>query len=102
MTNDNEVTTNQEFLLTTLDNPNNPFTSFEDWLAFDNSKGYNTLNYIARFAKSSEDLSLQDELAIYNEAIDEIVALNVTGLYIKVTKETWKDRSKEAASPPIK
>ena len=31
-----------EYMLTTIDNPFNPFTNFDDWYAFDTSKGYNT------------------------------------------------------------
>lgn len=83
----------QEFMLTTLDNPFNPFTQYDDWYAFDKAKGYNTCGYIARIAKSSDELSSTDESLAISYAVDEILALNVNGLYIKVTKDTFRDRT---------
>ncbi len=81
-------------MLTTLDNPYNPFTQFDEWYAFDVEKGYYTCNYLARVAKTSDYLSEEDEALAIEQAIDEIVLLNVTGLYIKVTQDSFKDRSK--------
>ena len=77
----NESTT---VMLTTVDNPFNPFTQFDDWLHFDESKGYFTCAYLARIAKTSDDLSDSEQnLAILN-AIDEIIHMNVLGIYKKV------------------
>lgn len=76
-----------EFMLTTIDNPFNPFTHYEDWYNFDTTSGYNTCAYLARITKSSEDLSdLDQELAI-DQAMNEIINLNLSGKHIKVTKE---------------
>lgn len=75
-----------ESMLTTLDNPYDPFTQFDDWNAFDVSKGYHSLSYLARIAKTSDELSEEDEKLLINNAIDEIVRLNVLGIYKKVTK----------------
>ena len=36
--------TSNDCRLTTFDNPYNPFTQFAEWLLFDNSKDYFTLN----------------------------------------------------------
>lgn len=84
---------NNKFMLTTIDNPYNPFTQFDDWFAFDVLKGYNSCSYLARIVKSSPDLSEIDETLAINAAIDEIVSINDIGLYIKVTEKTFKDRS---------
>lgn len=76
----------ERFMLTTIDNPYNPFTNFEEWYAFDVNKGYYTCAYLARVTKTSEDLSdLDQQLAIEN-AIDEIIRLNVLGIYKKISK----------------
>ena len=75
--------------LTTLDNPFNPFEQFDQWYAFDTQKGYNTCNYLARIAKSSDELSDADEDRIVEEAIDEIVKFNVLGIYKKVKKSDY-------------
>lgn len=83
----------EEVMITTLDNPFNPFTQFDEWYNFDVSKGYNTCGYLARIAKSSDELSEQDESLAIDSAIDEILSLNLTGNYIKVTKESFKVRT---------
>lgn len=74
----------KSYTLTTIDNPFNPFTQFDEWLAFDESKGYNTINYLARIVITSEELSETDEAVAIENAIDEIVNLNLLGLYRKV------------------
>jgi hypothetical protein len=89
---DNNNTVNDS-MLTTLDNPYNPFTHFDEWYAFDEQHGYNTFNYLARLVKTSDDLSDADERLVIEEAIDEVVKLNVLGIYVKVTKDTFVDRS---------
>lgn len=74
-------------MLTTIDNPYDPFTQFDEWYAFDESKGYHTCGYLARIAKTSDELSEKDEALAIESAIDEIVKLNILGIYKKVTKE---------------
>jgi hypothetical protein len=71
-------------MLTTLDNPYNPFTQFDEWLQFDESKGYHTCAYLARIVITSDELSETDQALSNEEAIDEIVSMNVLGLYKKV------------------
>ena len=91
MANDN---TDDVYMLTTLDNPFNPFTQFDQWNAFDVSSGYNTCAYLDRIAKTSDELSEEDEKLALNDAIEEILSFNLTGNYVKVTKSSWTDRSK--------
>lgn len=81
-------------MLTTTDNPFNPFTQFDDWYAFDEAMGYHSCAYLARIAKTSDELSQQDEENAIESAIDEIVSLNVLGIYKKVLKDN-SDLSKE-------
>jgi hypothetical protein len=78
----------ESYMLSTVDNPFNPFTRFDEWYAWDVMKGYNTAAFLARVTVSSNDLSEADELAAIDAAIDEIVEENVLGLYIKVTAAT--------------
>jgi hypothetical protein len=73
-------------MLTTVDNPFDPFTQFDDWQAFDESMGYYTSNYLARITKTSDELSQEDEDIAIESAIDEIVKLNILGIYKKVVK----------------
>ena len=73
-----------EYMLTTIDNPFNPFTNFDDWYAFDTSKGYNTCAYLDRICNSSENCTEEEENQAINEAIDEIVKMNILGIYVKI------------------
>jgi hypothetical protein len=84
--------TDEVSMLTTIDNPYNPFTQYDDWYSFDVLKGYFTCGYLARIAKSSDELSKQDERAAIQLAINEIVEMNVLGIYLKVTKDNFKKR----------
>jgi hypothetical protein len=77
-------------MLTTTDNPFNPFTQFDEWLKYDESKGYYTLSYLARITKSSDELSEKDENLAIESAINEIIDLNVLGLYRKVYLDDGK------------
>lgn len=72
--------------LTTIDNPYDPFTQFDEWYSFDTGKGYNTCGYLARIARTSEDLSDFDNDLETRRAIDEIVSMNILGIYRKVER----------------
>ena len=75
-------------MLTTVDNPYDPFTQYEEWLAYDMRMGYNTINYLGRMVISSPDISYDDQEMAIELAIDEIVKENVRGIYKKVTRDT--------------
>lgn len=78
-------------MLTTIDNPYDPFTQYDDWYAFDVQKGYNSCDYLAKLAYSSNELSALDQNLAVESAIDKIVSLNLFGIYKKVTKEIVND-----------
>jgi len=77
-----------DVMLTTTDNPFDPFTDFDTWNAFDEAKGYFTCAYLGRITKSSELLSDIDEDQAIDQAIDEIIELNILGIYKKITNKT--------------
>ena len=68
-------------MLTTTDNPHDPRTNFDEWLAYDESMGYNTLNYLARVANVSVDMDEEEALPLIEEATEEILKVNVLGIY---------------------
>lgn len=78
--------------VTTTDNPYDYFTQFDDWYAFDTQKGYNTCSYLARIAKTSDELSSEEEDTAIESAVDEIVGLNLTGNYKKIVKDETKEK----------
>lgn len=81
--------------LSTSNNPYNPFDQYDEWEAFDeNVCGYYTNSYLDRIAFTSPDLSGPDNERKIEEAIDEIVQMDlylldpITGErahYIKIT-----------------
>lgn len=77
-------------MLSTIDNPFNPFVQYDEWFAFDASQGYDTPSYLARVAKVSDALPDAEQERIIQDAIDEIVRENILGIYIKVPSNTKK------------
>lgn len=77
----------KEYMLTTVDNPYDPFTHFDEWLRYDIGKGYNTCNYLARVVQTSNELSDELNDRAINDAIDEICEYNWLGIYKKVIKD---------------
>jgi hypothetical protein len=72
------------YMLTTVDNPYDPSTQFDDWYAFDTRLGYNTLSLLARIAKTSDEVADAVNDQEIENAIEEIVRYNVTGMYRKI------------------
>ena len=74
-------------MLTTIDNPFDPFTQFDLWFQFDERKGYHTCQFLAKVSKASSDMSDADYEQEIERAIDEIVKFNVRGIDKKVTND---------------
>lgn len=75
-----------EYMLTTVDNPYDPFTQWDEWFAWDSTAGYNTPGLLARIAQVGSDLSEADQHLAVQDAIDEIVNENVLGVLRKVQR----------------
>lgn len=71
-------------MLTTIDNPFSPFTQWDEWVRYDEDKKYFTCAYLARIAKTSDELTDSDYEQAIENAINEIVSLNINGLYAKI------------------
>ena len=71
-------------MLTTIDNPYDPREDWDSWFAYDQAAGYNTSSFLARVVKTSAELSEADQELAIEQAIDEIVRENVSGMYQKL------------------
>ena len=71
-------------MLSTSDNPHNPFTDYDAWFQWDMVHGYNTPGLLARLTITSDAISDADQAADIEEAIDRIVEENFNGMMIKV------------------
>ena len=74
-------------MLTTTDNPYNPFDDFDNWYRFDEQKGYHSSSYLARIVKTYQDEGWEAYEDAVEQAIDEIVGFNLTGNYMKIIKD---------------
>lgn len=75
-------------MLSTIDNPYDPFTQWDKWLIFDEEKGYFTCEYLGRIAVVSNELSDAEYAKEVEAAVEEIVKENINGMYKKVTRDT--------------
>lgn len=73
--------------LTTIDNPYNPFEQFDSWFLFDETKGYHSSAYLGRIARTSDQLSEEENGQEIERAIDEIIKYDFMNIYKKVKQE---------------
>lgn len=73
-------------MLTTIDNPFDPFDDFTSWFMFDVEKGYNSCSYVARIAKTSEQFTEKENNEEIERAIDEIIEHDFLNIYVKVKR----------------
>ena len=85
---DDTTTEPTEYMLTTVDNPFDPFTRFDEWYRYDIRMGYNTSAFLARIVRTSNDISEADQQLAIQDAIDEIVKENVSGVWRKVSRNS--------------
>jgi hypothetical protein len=74
-------------MLTTFDNPYDPFEQFTSWFLFDVEKGYDSCAYLGRIARTSDQLSEEENELEIERAIDEIIKYDFRNIYKKVTRQ---------------
>jgi len=89
-----------EYMLTTIDNPYNPFTQFDEWFAFDQVKGHRTCELLDIYSYTSPALTDEDNRMAIRQAIDEIVAEDIQGIFIKVTRKFYETSNNRAVEIP--
>ena len=78
----------KDVMLTTIDNPFNPFEDFTSWFMFDIEKGYNSCGRLMRIAKVTDDMSQKEYDEAIEAAIDELIKIDFLDIYRKVTADT--------------
>jgi len=78
-------------MLSTIDNPYNPFDEYRRWYEFDTRAGYHTASFLARITFNSYEMSEADQALAVEQAVDEAVFENLPGNYIKILREVDED-----------
>lgn len=73
--------------LTTVDNPFDPFNEFLDWYLFDMEKGYNSCSILARLTTERDDMTMEEEAADTENAINRLIEADPLNLYVKVKRD---------------
>ena len=83
----NEEVEDNQIWLTSVDNPFDPFTDFDNWYRFDTDKGYYTAGLIARFTDASAyELSDADYNSEVEQAVERALATDLEGYLFKVVR----------------
>lgn len=84
-----------ECMLTTIDNPFDPFEQFTSWFLFDVEKGYNSSSRLARIAKLTDEMTEKEVNEEIERAIDEIIQYDFMSIYKKVRRNSENSQQSE-------
>lgn len=73
-------------MLTTIDNPYDPFEDFKSWFKYDVEHGYNTCGYLARISRTTDQFTDEENAIEIENAIDEIIEHDFMNIYVKLKK----------------
>lgn len=80
-----QLDTDNDIWITTIDNPYNPFTHWDEWFAYDTQANHNTCAYVARIVDTEVELPDHQRSRDIDTGIHEILQYNLNGNYILVT-----------------
>lgn len=86
-------------MLTTFDNPYDPFTEWDDWFMWDLQAGYHTPGLLDRVVRLSDEISEADQALAIEQAIDEIVRENVSGMHRKLKRGDFEKIAATTRAP---
>jgi hypothetical protein len=75
-------------MITTFDNPYNPFDEFNLWLMFDKEKGYNSCERMMRLANITEDMTQIEIDAECDRAMDRLIELDFTNTFPRFFRDS--------------
>lgn len=82
-------------MLTTFDNPYNPFDDFTKWWLWDVTHGYNSCALLARVSGNKDELTDEEQSASIEKAIDSIIDCDFFHVYKKVKSKNESSDSQK-------
>ena len=76
------------YMLTTFDNPYNPFVDFASWYMFDCEHDHNTSGRLARLSNVDNEMTEKEVDEERNRAIDLMLKYDFEGNYFKGTEDS--------------
>lgn len=70
-----------DFMVTTIDNPYNPFTHYREWLSYDILHGYKTEEWLAILSRTSSDLRTEEQNELIDAGVERLLDLDPYGLH---------------------
>lgn len=86
-----------ECMLTTTDNPYNPFDQFTLWYLFDKEKGYNTCERLARLANITSDMTQKEIDEETDRAMEKLIDIDILNIFVKV----WKNKNNNSENNTV-
>lgn len=77
----------KQFMLTTFDNPFDPFDDFASWLSFDKDHHHDSSELLMRFANLTDDMTDIESNNEIERAIDRIIAIDFQNIYKKISRD---------------
>lgn len=77
----------QQFMLTTFDNPFNPFVDFTSWYMYDCENYHNTSSRLARIMNVDSEMTQKEIEEERNRAMNLIVEYDLEDTFFKGTEE---------------
>ena len=91
-------------MLTTFDNPYNPFVDFSSWYMYDCEMQHNTCGRLARLADTNSEMTERELDEAKAQAINFIIKHDLEGIFFAGTEEqieNWlKIKEKQTATAP--
>lgn len=83
-----DVSDTDVLVLTTIDNPYNPKTNYDDWKQWDEDNGYYTEAYVGRLIVMEEEEFDVDDVFVLNDLIEkvyqDVLENDVLGVYMLI------------------
>ena len=75
-------------MISTKDNPFDPFDDFNAWLLFDKEKGYDSNERVARLAHITEDMTEEESDKEFERAMDRLIEIDPLDIFIKIRRKS--------------